>query len=101
MLISFLRAQSAKGSSRSTLNVLMIANSKALRAAQEMISRRIFELLALALGGLPALIEIGQARASMARACTHKTRDDPLLRLKQTCACHSGISPLTLSGLWA
>jgi hypothetical protein len=32
----------------------MIANSKALRAAQEMISRRIFELLALALGGLPA-----------------------------------------------
>ena len=42
---------SLQGVSAKYTNELMIANSEALRAAQEKISRRIFELLGLTLGG--------------------------------------------------
>jgi integrase len=51
MLISFLMGHSLQGVSARYTNELMIANSEALRAAQEKISRRIFELLGLTLGG--------------------------------------------------
>jgi integrase len=51
MLISFLMGHSLQGVSARYTNELMIANSEALRAAQERISRRIFELLGLTLGG--------------------------------------------------
>jgi integrase len=51
MLISFLMGHSLQGVSAKYTNELMIANSAALRAAQEKISRRIFELLGLTLGG--------------------------------------------------
>lgn len=50
MLISFLMGHSLQGVSAKYTNELMIANSEALRAAQERISRRIFELLGLTLG---------------------------------------------------
>ena len=50
MLISFLMGHSLQGVSAKYTNELMIANSEALRAAQEKISRRIFELLGLTLG---------------------------------------------------
>jgi integrase len=50
MLISFLMGHSLQGVSAKYTNELMIANSEALRAAQEKISRRIFELLGLLLG---------------------------------------------------
>jgi hypothetical protein len=49
MLISFLMGHSLQGVSAKYTNELMIANSEALRAAQEKISRRIFELLELTL----------------------------------------------------
>ena len=51
MLISFLMGHSLQGVSAKYTNELMIANSAALRAAQEKISRRIFELLGLTLWG--------------------------------------------------
>jgi hypothetical protein len=51
MLISFLMGHSLQGVSAKYTNELMIANSDALRAAQEKISRRIFELLELTLCG--------------------------------------------------
>ena len=51
MLISFLMGHSLQGVSARYTNELMIANSQALREAQEKISRRIFELLGLTLGG--------------------------------------------------
>ena len=51
MLISFLMGHSLQGVSAKYTNELMIANSEALRAAQEKISRRIFELLGLTHGG--------------------------------------------------
>jgi hypothetical protein len=51
MLISFLMGHSLQGVSAKYTNELMIANSQALRDAQEKISRRIFELLGLTLGG--------------------------------------------------
>jgi integrase len=51
MLISFLMGHSLQGVSAKYTNELMIANSEALRAAQEKISKRIFELLGLSLGG--------------------------------------------------
>ena len=51
MLISFLMGHSLQGVSARYTNELMIANSQALRDAQETISRRIFELLGLTLGG--------------------------------------------------
>jgi len=51
MLISFLMGHSLQGVSAKYTNELMIANSEALRAAQEKISRRIFELLGLTFGG--------------------------------------------------
>jgi integrase len=51
MLISFLMGHSLQGVSARYTNELMIANSQALREAQEKISRRIFELLRLTLGG--------------------------------------------------
>jgi len=50
MLISFLMGHSLQGVSARYTNELMIANSQALREAQEKISRRIFELLGLTLG---------------------------------------------------
>ena len=50
MLISFLMGHTLQGVSAKYTNELMIANSEALRAAQEKISRRIFELLGLTLG---------------------------------------------------
>jgi integrase len=50
MLISFLMGHSLQGVSAKYTNELMIANSQALREAQENISRRIFELLGLGLG---------------------------------------------------
>jgi integrase len=50
MLISFLMGHSLQGVSARYTNELMIANSQALREAQEKISRRIFELLGLKLG---------------------------------------------------
>ena len=50
MLISFLMGHSLQGVSAKYTNELMIANSQALRDAQEKISRRIFELLGLMLG---------------------------------------------------
>jgi len=50
MLISFLMGHSLQGVSAKYTNELMIANSEALRAAQEKISRRIFELLGLTHG---------------------------------------------------
>jgi hypothetical protein len=49
MLISFLIGHSLQGLSAKYTNELMIANSEALRAAKEMISRWIFELLGLTL----------------------------------------------------
>ena len=49
MLISFLMGHSLQGVSARYTNELMIANSEALRAAQEKISHRIFELLGLTL----------------------------------------------------
>jgi hypothetical protein len=49
MLISFLMGHSLQGVSAKYTNELMIANSEALRAAQEKISHRIFELLGLTL----------------------------------------------------
>ena len=49
MLISFLMGHSLQGVSAKYTNELMIANSQALREAQEKISRRIFELLGLGL----------------------------------------------------
>jgi hypothetical protein len=49
MLISFLMGHSLQGVSAKYTNELMIANSEALRAAQEKISRRIFKLLELTL----------------------------------------------------
>ena len=49
MLISFLMGHSLQGVSAKYTNELMIANSEALRAAQEKISRRIFGLLELTL----------------------------------------------------
>jgi integrase len=51
ILISFLMGHSLQGVSAKYTNELMIANSEALRTAQEKISRRIFELLGLTLGG--------------------------------------------------
>jgi integrase len=51
MLISFLMGHSLQGVSAKYTNELMIANSQALRDAQQKISRRIFELLGLTLGG--------------------------------------------------
>jgi hypothetical protein len=75
MLISFLMGHSLQGVSAKYTNELMIANSQALRDAQEKISRRIFELLGLVLGChldaplvpdtplRPASLETGQARA--------------------------------------
>jgi integrase len=51
MLISFLMGHSLQGVSARYTNELMIANSQALRAAQEKISRRIFKLLGLTFGG--------------------------------------------------
>jgi integrase len=48
MLISFLMGHSLQGVSAKYTNELMIANSQALRSAQEKISGRIFELLGLA-----------------------------------------------------
>jgi len=51
MLISFLMGHSLQGVSARYTNELMIANSQALREVQEKISRRIFELLGLTLGG--------------------------------------------------
>jgi integrase len=51
MLISFLMGHSLQGVSARYTNELMIANSQALREAQEKISRRIFELLGLKLLG--------------------------------------------------
>jgi hypothetical protein len=51
MLISFLMGHSLQGVSAKYTNELMIVNSQALRDAQEKISRRIFELLGLTLGG--------------------------------------------------
>jgi integrase len=47
MLISFLMGHSLQGVSARYTNELMIANSQALREAQEKISRRIFDLLGL------------------------------------------------------
>jgi integrase len=49
MLISFLMGHSLQGVSAKYTNELMIANSEALRAAQEKISKRIFALLGLTL----------------------------------------------------
>jgi integrase len=49
MLISFLMGHSLQGVSAKYTNELMIANSEALRVAQEKISRRVFELLGLTL----------------------------------------------------
>jgi integrase len=49
MLISFLMGHSLQGVSANYTNELMIANSEALRKAQEKISHRIFELLGLTL----------------------------------------------------
>ena len=57
MLISFLMGHSLQGVSAKYTNELMIANSEALRTAQEKISRRIFELLALAPGANPTIFD--------------------------------------------
>jgi integrase len=51
MLISFLMGHALEGVSAKYTNELMIANSQALREAQERISKRIVSLLGLALGG--------------------------------------------------
>lgn len=50
MLISFLMGHSLQGVSAKYTNELMIANSEALRAAQQKISHRIFQLLGLTFG---------------------------------------------------
>ena len=61
MLISFLMGHSLQGVSAKYTNELMIANSESLRTAQEKISRRIFELLALAPGAHDAPLVPGRA----------------------------------------
>ena len=68
MLISFLMGHSLQGVSAKYTNELMIANSEALRTAQEKISRRIFELLALAPGAHDApLVPDGPSRVAPIR----------------------------------
>jgi hypothetical protein len=51
MLISFLMGHALEGVSAKYTNELMIANSAALREAQERVSKRIVSLLGLTLGG--------------------------------------------------
>jgi hypothetical protein len=72
MLISFLMGHSLQGVSARYTNELMIANSQALREAQEKISRRIFELLGLTLGhhdaplvpDTPTRVEVSRKKSS-------------------------------------
>jgi hypothetical protein len=72
MLISFLMGHSLQGVSARYTNELMIANSQALREVQEKLSRRIFELLGLTLGGhhdaplvpdMPARVEASRKKS--------------------------------------
>ena len=71
MLISFLMGHSLQGVSARYTNELMIANSQALRDAQEKISKRIFELLGLTFGGhhdAPLVPDAPTAKKSKASA---------------------------------
>jgi len=68
LLISFLMGHSLQDVSAKYTNELMIANSEALRTAQEKISRRIFELLGLAPGAHDApLVPDGPSRVARPR----------------------------------